>query len=83
VRALLFRTGGRQFNGGIDDASAQVVARIVPFNHVAHDFPYPRLKMETSWGRSLALVRTLRLDYWRHHMNGDERVLEPLPSTSR
>jgi hypothetical protein len=46
----------------------------------AKDFPYPLLKMETSWGRSLALERTLRLDYWRHHMNGDERVLEPSPS---
>lgn len=38
-------------------------------------FPHPLLKMETSWGRKLELARTLRLDYWNHHMNGDERVL--------
>ena len=38
-------------------------------------FPYRLLALETSWGRKLELRRTLRLDYWNHHMNGDERVL--------
>lgn len=38
-------------------------------------FPHVLLKMETSWGRKVALVRTLRLDYWNHHMNGDEGIL--------
>jgi hypothetical protein len=46
-------------------------------------FPYPLLKMETSWGRSLELERTLRLDYWNHHMNGDERVLEAAEPATR
>lgn len=38
-------------------------------------FPHLLLRMETSWGRKVALERTLRLDYWNHHMNGDERAL--------
>jgi hypothetical protein len=38
-------------------------------------FPHVLLKMETASGRKLALERTLRLDYWNHHMNGDEKVL--------
>lgn len=38
-------------------------------------FPYRLLKLETSWGRHLELERTLRLDYWKRHMNGDERIL--------
>jgi len=39
-------------------------------------FPHVMLKMETHAGRKLELRKVLRLDYWNHHMNGDERLLE-------
>ena len=38
-------------------------------------FPHPMLRMETAAGRRLALEKTMRLDYWKHHANGDERLL--------
>ena len=37
--------------------------------------PHVLLRWETRSGRKLALERTLRLDYWKHHANGDERLL--------
>lgn len=37
--------------------------------------PYLLLRVDTAAGRHLALKQTLRLDYWNHHMNGDEKVL--------
>jgi hypothetical protein len=45
-------------------------------------FPYPLLRLETSWGRKLALRRTMRLDYWNHQGNGDERLLAPAKGES-
>ena len=38
-------------------------------------FPHVLLKMQTAAGRRLELGRTLRLDYWKRHANGDERLL--------
>lgn len=43
------------------------------------EFPHPLLKLETREGRSLELTRTQRLDYWNHHMNGDEKRVEVSP----
>ena len=39
-------------------------------------FPHVLLKMETAAGRSLALRKTQRLDYWNHHAVGDEKLIE-------
>ena len=39
-------------------------------------FPHVLLKMETAAGRSLALKKTQRLDYWNHHAIGDEKLIE-------
>ena len=38
-------------------------------------FPYVMVRLETAAGRRLELAKTLRLDYWRHHMNGDEKLI--------
>lgn len=38
--------------------------------------PYVMLRVDTHEGRSLALKKSVRLDYWNHHMNGDERLVE-------
>ncbi|TMQ67585.1 MAG: hypothetical protein E6K78_04185 [Candidatus Eisenbacteria bacterium] len=38
-------------------------------------FPHPVLKLDTAAGRHLALLETMRLDYWNHHAEGDERLL--------
>src|SRR5262249_47994104 len=64
---------------------AQKVEVSTPFGRDAFwfesAFPHPLLKMETSWGRKLERTRIFRLDYWNHHMNGDEKVLtERAPS---
>jgi hypothetical protein len=37
--------------------------------------PHVMLRMDTREGRSLTLQKTMRLDYWNHHMNGDEKLL--------
>ncbi len=39
-------------------------------------FPHVLLKMETAAGRSLELRKTQRLDYWKHHAIGDEKLIE-------
>jgi hypothetical protein len=39
-------------------------------------FPHVLLKMESAAGRSLALRKTQRLDYWNHHAVGDEKLTE-------
>jgi hypothetical protein len=39
-------------------------------------FPYVLVRLETAAGRRLSLKKTQRLDYWNHHMNGDEKLLE-------
>ena len=39
-------------------------------------FPHVMLKMETEAGRTLALKKTQRLDYWNHHALGDEKQVE-------
>lgn len=39
-------------------------------------FPHVLLKLETAAGRSLALRKTQRLDYWKHHALGDEKLIE-------
>lgn len=39
-------------------------------------FPHVLLRMETASGRMLALRKTQRLDYWNHHANGDEKLVE-------
>ena len=38
--------------------------------------PYVMIKMETAAGRTLALEKTQRLDYWNHHAPGDEKLVE-------
>jgi hypothetical protein len=38
--------------------------------------PHPLLRLDTHEGRSLQLRKLLRLDYWNHHMNGDERLAD-------
>ena len=38
-------------------------------------FPHVMLRMETAAGRKLSLTKTMRLDYWNHHANGDEKLL--------
>jgi hypothetical protein len=38
--------------------------------------PHVLLRMETAAGRRLELKKTLRLDYWNHRANGDERMLD-------
>jgi hypothetical protein len=38
-------------------------------------FPHPLVRLVTAAGRKIELKRTLRLDYWNHHMNGDEAIL--------
>jgi len=37
--------------------------------------PHVLLELDTAAGRHLALAQTMRLDYWNHHMNGDEKAL--------
>lgn len=37
--------------------------------------PYLLLQLRTASGRRLSLAGTQRLDYWNHHMNGDEAVI--------
>ena len=39
-------------------------------------FPHVLLKLETAAGRSLALRKTKRLDYWKHHAVGEEKLVE-------
>jgi hypothetical protein len=39
-------------------------------------FPYVMIKVETAAGRTLALEKTQRLDYWNHHALGDEKLVE-------
>jgi hypothetical protein len=39
-------------------------------------FPHVLLKMETVAGRSLELRKTQRLDYWKHHAVGEEKLVE-------
>jgi len=34
------------------------------------------LRLAAHEGRELSLAKTLRIDYWNHHMNGDERAVE-------
>jgi hypothetical protein len=41
-------------------------------------FPHVLVRLRTAAGRRLDLAGTRRLDYWNHHMNGDEKQL-PLP----
>jgi len=38
--------------------------------------PHRLLKMETSAGSIYRLRKSLRLDYWNHHGNGEEKLLE-------
>jgi hypothetical protein len=38
--------------------------------------PHVLLRMDTAAGRHIELKRTLRLDYWNHRANGDERMLD-------
>jgi len=38
-------------------------------------FPHVMLRMESANGRKLSLRKTMRLDYWKHHSNGDEKLL--------
>ncbi len=38
--------------------------------------PHAMLRFDTHEGRSLQLKKSLRLDYWNHHMNGDERLVD-------
>ena len=40
------------------------------------DAPHRLLKMETSSGSLYRLRKSLRLDYWNHHGNGEEKLLE-------
>ncbi len=40
-------------------------------------FPHVLLRMETHAGRTLALEKTMRIDYWRRHADGDEKWLVP------
>jgi hypothetical protein len=39
-------------------------------------FPHVMLKLETAAGRSLTLRKTQRLDYWKHHAVGEEKLVE-------
>jgi hypothetical protein len=39
-------------------------------------FPHVLLKLETAAGRSLTLRKTQRLDYWKHHAVGEEKLVE-------
>ncbi len=39
-------------------------------------FPYVMVRLESAAGRRLELRKTLRLDYWKHNMNGDESILK-------
>jgi hypothetical protein len=38
--------------------------------------PHVLLKLETAAGRSLTLRKTQRLDYWKHHAVGEEKLVE-------
>lgn len=38
-------------------------------------YPHVLLRLETAGGRKLALRKTQRLDYWKHHAEGDERLV--------
>jgi len=38
-------------------------------------FPHLLVRLRTAAGRQLDLASTQRLDYWNHHMNGDEKLL--------
>jgi len=40
------------------------------------DFPHRLLEMETGAGSVYRLRKSLRLDYWNHHRNGEEKLLE-------
>ena len=37
--------------------------------------PYVLVRLATAKGRRLELKKTLRLDYWKHNMNGDEALV--------
>lgn len=41
----------------------------------AAEYPHVLVRLETADGRRLELVKTQRLDYWRHHAEGDERLI--------
>jgi quercetin dioxygenase-like cupin family protein len=48
--------------------------------HFEAAFPHRLVRMETSGGRTYRLRRSLRLDYWNHHDDGEERLLAGSPA---